>query len=125
MTSNSHKQAAIDFLTLVAAGKVSEAYDEHVGPGFRHHNPFFRGDAASLREAMQANAKKNPDKVFQIKLALEDDDRVATVSQVRQNPHDRGAVVVHVFRFKGDRITELWDVGQAIPEQMINENGML
>ena len=57
-------------------------------------------------------------------LALEDGDRVATVSHVRQNPQDRGGVVVHVFRFEGKRIAELWDVGQAIPEQMVNENGM-
>ena len=124
MTGNSHKEAAIDFMTLVAAGQVSEAYDKHVGPGFRHHNPHFRGDAASLREGMQANAKKNPDKVFQIKIALEDGDRVATVSHVRQNPRDRGDVVVHVFRFERERIAELWDVGQPIPEQMVNENGM-
>jgi predicted SnoaL-like aldol condensation-catalyzing enzyme len=124
MTSHSNKLAAIDFMTLVAAGKVSEAYDTHVGPGFRHHNPHSRGDAVSLREAMQANAKKNPDKMFQIKIALADGDRVATVSHVRQNPHDRGGVVVHVFRFDGERIAELWDVGQSIPEKMVNENGM-
>jgi predicted SnoaL-like aldol condensation-catalyzing enzyme len=43
---------------------------------------------------------------------------------VRQNPHDRGGVVVHVFRFDGERIAELWDVGQSIPEKMVNENGM-
>ena len=75
-------------------------------------------------QGLEANAQKNPDKVFQIKLALEDGDRVATLSHVRQNPHDRGGAVVHVFRFEGERIAELWDVGQPIPEQMVNENGM-
>lgn len=124
MPSNSRKQAAIDFMSLVAAGKVSEAYDKYVGTGFRHHNPHFRGDAASLKDAMEANAKRNPDKVFEIKLALEDGDRVATVSHVRQNPRDRGGAVVHVFRFEGQRIAELWDIGQPLPQQMVNENGM-
>ena len=124
MTGKSHKQAAIDFMTLVAAGQVSEAYEKHVGPGFRHHNPHFRGDAASLREGMQASAQKTPDKVFHVKLALRDGDHVVIVSHVRQSPHDRGAAVVHVFRFDGERIVELWDVGQPIPEQMVNENGM-
>jgi predicted SnoaL-like aldol condensation-catalyzing enzyme len=108
----------------VASGKVSEAYNRHVAAGFRHHNPYFRGDAASLKEAMQANATKNPDKVFEVQRALQDGDEVAVHSRVRQHPDDRGGAVVHVFRFEGNRIAELWDIGQAIPEDSINENGM-
>jgi len=60
MTRRSLKDSAIEFLTLAASGKVSEAYERHVAAGFRHHNPHFRGDAASLKEAMLANAAQNP-----------------------------------------------------------------
>ena len=28
------------------------------------------------------------------------------------------------FRFQGDRIVELWDLGQPVPEKSPNENGM-
>lgn len=35
-----------------------------------------------------------------------------------------GAAVVHIFRFDDDRIVELWDIGQAVPEASVNENGM-
>jgi hypothetical protein len=35
------------------------------GPDFRHHNPYFRGDAESLMAAMEENARKNPDKLDQ------------------------------------------------------------
>lgn len=119
-----HKDAAIDFLTLAASGRVREAYDKHVGPAFRHHNPFFRGDAASLMEAMQENATKNPDKVLDVHAAIEEGDRVAVFSHVRQNPQDRGVAVVHLFRFENGRIVELWDVGQPVPEQRVNENGI-
>ena len=45
MTSQSRKEAAIEFLKLAASGKLEEAYGRHVGAGFRHHNPYFRGDA--------------------------------------------------------------------------------
>ena len=38
-----HTSAAIEFLTLVAAGRVREAFERHVATDFRHHNPFFRG----------------------------------------------------------------------------------
>lgn len=120
----SHKDAAVEFLNLVASGKVREAYEKHVDADFRHHNPFFRGDAASLMEGMEQNAAKSPNKVLEIQSAIEEGDRVAVFSRVRQQPKDRGGAVVHIFRFENDRIVELWDVGQAVPEQSVNENGM-
>jgi predicted SnoaL-like aldol condensation-catalyzing enzyme len=108
----------------VAAGKVSEAYERHVGTGFRHHNPFFRGDATSLKEAMQMNATKNPNKILEIQRVLQDGDQVAVFSRVRQRPGELGGAVVHIFRFEGNRIAEFWDIGQAVPEDSVNENGM-
>jgi hypothetical protein len=45
---------------------VREAYRAHVRPGFRHHNPFFRGDAEVLMTAMEENAVKNPDKALEV-----------------------------------------------------------
>jgi predicted SnoaL-like aldol condensation-catalyzing enzyme len=118
------KDAALSFLRLVASGKVRDAYREHVGAGFRHHNPFFRGDAESLMAAMEENAASNPNKVLEVQRALEDGDFVAVHSRVRQKPDAPGAAVVHIFRFQGDRIVELWDVGQPVPENAANENGM-
>jgi hypothetical protein len=56
MSNQILKDMAVEFLTLVASGKVSDAYERYVRDGFRHHNPYFQGDAASLREAMQMNA---------------------------------------------------------------------
>jgi len=41
-----------------------------------------------------------------------------------QNARDRGAAVVHIFRFEDDRIVELWDLGQAIPQDSPNRHGM-
>jgi len=124
MATQSHKDAAIEFLTLVASGKVRQAFQRHVGPEFRHHNPFFRGDAASLMEAMEQNATKNPDKILEVQRALQDSEQVAVFSRVRQNPGDLGGAVAHIFRFDGDRIVEFWDIGQAVPENSVNENGM-
>jgi predicted SnoaL-like aldol condensation-catalyzing enzyme len=49
---------------------------------------------------------------------------MATWSHVRQNPDDPGAALVHIFRFEGDRIVELWDIAQAIPADSPNKNGM-
>lgn len=118
------KEVAVSFLRLVASGKVREAYNAYVGLGFRHHNPFFRSGADALRAAMEENAKKNSNKVLEIQRVLADGPFVAVHSRVRQNPDDRGGAAVHIFRVENDRIVEFWDIGQAVPEAVANEDGM-
>ncbi|MFT4415481.1 nuclear transport factor 2 family protein [Fredinandcohnia humi] len=118
------KEKAVSFLQMVATGKVREAYQSYIGPSFRHHNPYFRGDANSLMLAMEENAIKNPQKILEVKLAIQEGNTVAVHSHVRQNPDDLGGAVVHIFRFQDDKIVELWDIGQPIPEDSPNENGI-
>ena len=124
MGDSTQKAAAVEFLTLVVSGKVREAYRRHVGPGFKHHNPHFRGDAASLMAAMEQNEAQSPNKVLEVQLVLEEGDRVVVFSHVRQAVGDSGAAVVHIFRFDGGRVVELWDVGQPVPDPVVNEHGM-
>ena len=122
--TSSQKEAATTFLRMVAAGEVREAYARFAGRGFRHHNPWFRGDADSLMQGMADNALANPDKRLEVKMAIGEGDRVAVLSHVRPQPQQRGVAVVHIFRFEHGRIVELWDVGQAISEDAVNELGM-
>ena len=118
------KAAATDFLRKAAAGKASEAFALYASPTFRHHNPYFRSDADSLMSAMAENARRNPGKALEIQHTLLDGNLVAVHSRIRQNPDDRGAAVVHLFRFEHGLIAELWDIGQPVPEEMENEYGM-
>jgi len=122
--ADSNKNAAVSFLKMVASGKVQEAYSKFVGEGFRHHNPFFEGSAESLQAGMQANALQNPDKVMEVKRVIAEGELVAVHSHVQQKPGDRGAVVVHIFRFENGHIVELWDLGQPVPEESPNQFGM-
>jgi predicted SnoaL-like aldol condensation-catalyzing enzyme len=121
---HSHKDAAISFMRLVGSGKVREAYDRHVGASFHHHNAYYRGDRESLLRAMEENAARNPNKGLEVKHALQEGSYVVVHSHIRQHPQDRGAAVVHIFRFENDRIAELWDVGQPITPESPNEHGM-
>ena len=114
----------MEFLRLVARGKVHEAYSKHVGKDFRHHNAFFRGDAESLMVGMEENALKFPNKTLEILRALEDGDLVAVHSRVKLNASDAGVALVHIFRFQGDRIAEMWDIGQPVPDDSPNQYGM-
>jgi predicted SnoaL-like aldol condensation-catalyzing enzyme len=115
---------AASFLRDCCEGRVAEAYDRYVAPDFRHHNAWFRGDAAALREGMAQNAAQFPGKSIRFVRTVEDGADVAVYSHVQHVPGERGFGVAHFFRFEGERIAELWDIGQAVPEQVVNEYGM-
>ena len=123
-SATSLKPAALGFLRLVAAGNAREAYRRYVAPDFRHLKPFFRGDQESLMLGMEENAARNPNMDLEIQWALQDGDLIAVHSRVRPNPDEPGMAVVHIFRFEGNLIAELWDVGQAVPADSPNEHGM-
>jgi predicted SnoaL-like aldol condensation-catalyzing enzyme len=123
-TSSNIKEAAISFLQLAAAGNIDEAYDKFVAPDFRHHNPYFAGDAASLKAGMRDNALKNPGKILEVQRAIEEGAMVAVHSRIQMASGALTLAVVHIFRFEEGKIAELWDVGQAQPEQMVNQLGM-
>jgi predicted SnoaL-like aldol condensation-catalyzing enzyme len=118
------KEVAIEFLRMVATGRVEAAYARFAAADFRHHNPWFRGDAAALAAGMAENAAKFPDKRLEVKQVLQEGGRVAVLSHVRHTPDEPGFAVVHIFRFEDGRIAELWDLAQAVPADMANENGM-
>ena len=124
MMANQNRDAAISFLKMASSGDVREAYSKFVGPGFRHHNPFFEGSAETLMKAMEENARDNPGKTLDVKRAIAEDDLVAVHSYVRLRADQPGAAVVHLFRFEDGRIVELWDVGQGVPEDSPNQFGM-
>lgn len=123
-TTTSHKTAAQSFLKLAASGDVRRAFSMYTGDGFRHHNPHFPETAEALIAAMEESARQNPEKTIEFKRLLEEDDQVCVLSHVRMKPGDRGVAVVHIFRFEHDRIAELWDVAQPIPERLANADGM-
>ena len=118
------KQAATEFLRLASSGHVRDAYHRYISPDFRHHNPFFAGDAGSLMRAMEENAAQNPDKVLEVQHVLEDGTFVAVHSKVTLKPGQGSVALVHIFRFEHDLVTELWDIGQPEPEQSPNQHGM-
>ncbi|WP_339253698.1 nuclear transport factor 2 family protein [Sporosarcina sp. FSL W8-0480] len=118
------REKAVNFLQLVVAGKIEEAYEKYVSPELRHHNPYFPGDAESLKQAMKENDDMSPNKTLEVKQAIEEGNRVMVFSHIKQKPEDLGAAVVHIFRFEAGKIVEMWDVGQAVPEDSPNENGI-
>jgi predicted SnoaL-like aldol condensation-catalyzing enzyme len=119
------KDQAIDFLRMASSGKIRDAYRKYIADDFVHHNGHFKGDRESLMKAMEENHIQNPHKILDVKHALKDGDLVAIHSHVRMNPDDnRGVALVHIFRFQNGRVVELWDLGEPVPAETVNENGM-
>jgi predicted SnoaL-like aldol condensation-catalyzing enzyme len=119
----SNKQRAIDFLELVIAGHIDEAYEKYVDLGGKHHNVYFAAGFLALREAMKKNEAGMPNKQFVVKHAIADGDLVAVHSHLKFKADDPGMIVVHLMRFANGKIVELWDVGQAIPLEQPNADG--
>ena len=120
---NTNKKRAKDFLLLAARGDSREAFKRYVGDDFIHHNAYFKGDGHTLMVAMEEAAKEQPNKVFEVLRELEDGDLVSIHSRIIPQDSPEMAVI-HIFKFKEDKIVELWDFGQAVPDTVVNENGM-
>lgn len=119
-----NKQAAIAFMQLASAGRVEEAYANHVARGFRYHNPWFAAGAEALAKGMADNARENPQKSFEVKHVIGEGDLVAVHSHVRMKPGHPGYALTHICRFEQGRIAELWDVGMEIPADVVNTDGV-
>ncbi len=121
----SHRDIAISFLQMVVSGQIRSAYNKYISPDFYHHNAYFKGDRESLLIAMEKAHKQFPNKIFKVQRTFGDKDLVAVHSSMQLKPDMQPIAVVHMFRFENDLIIEEWEVGQEVPKDMPNENGML
>ena len=117
------RKATAELFLMLACSDVARAYRELTSPNFRHHNVWFPADAESLRQGMEDNLRLHPGKKIEIKQSVEEGDRVAVMSHVTFGPTDRGYALAHFFRFEGERIAEVWDLAQEIPEHSPNTAG--
>lgn len=118
-----YKDTAVDFLTLVVAGRIDEAYQKYVDMQGRHHNVYYPSDFTSLKQGMMENHSQFPTKQINVKHIIAEDSLVAVHSNIVMSPGETGVAVVHLFRFDGGRIVEMWDIGQSIPTDSPNQAG--
>ncbi len=118
------RETAVAFLKLAASGKVSEAFAQYISADFRHHNPYFPGDATSLKAGMLQAHEKFPNTTLEVQHTFAEGDLVAVHSRVKHSTDTPEISVVHIFRFEQRRIAEMWDVGIEAPKDSPNENGL-
>ena len=116
-----NKKIVRGFLEAVTQGKFNEAYENYVDMGGKHHNVYYASDFATLRKGMEENHAQFPDKEFDIKMVVEEKDRVITFSNVRFG--GKNISVMHAFRIDLGKIVEMWDCAQIIPTDSPNKEG--
>jgi predicted SnoaL-like aldol condensation-catalyzing enzyme len=102
-------EIAHNFLHMIVAGKVEEVYSTYISSDFRHHNQYTPGDTQSLKQGMIENHENFPTKEYTLHQTIAQDDKVLVHGLMKLNDNLQVAVV-HIFRFEGDKIAELWDV---------------
>ena len=118
-----HKEIAVDFLQLVVAGSINEAYDNYVNIHGKHHNVYYSAEFASLKHGMIENHAQFPNKRLMVKNVLGDGNLVAVHSNIILKPGEPGMTTVHIFRFDRGKIIEMWDISQTIPSDSPNRLG--
>jgi predicted SnoaL-like aldol condensation-catalyzing enzyme len=117
------RQTAVEFLQLVVSGRIDAAYEKYVDMQGKHHNVYFAAGLPALKRAMIENHAQFPNKQLTVKNVIGDGNLVAVHSRLVFAAGEKEMVVVHLFRFSGDRIVEMWDCGQRVPEDMPNRDG--
>jgi predicted SnoaL-like aldol condensation-catalyzing enzyme len=123
MQPTKNKQSAKDFLELVIAGQIDEAYEKYADLSGKHHNTFTPAGFQALREGMKEAHVKFPNKQFIIQHIVGEDELVAVHSHLILEENKTDLAVLHLFRFKDERIVELWDLSQALSSDSPNKDG--
>ena len=100
------------------------AADRYVAESYVQHNPTVADGRRALVETFAKIFDKNPQAHSQIIRSAVDCDLVYVHLHSTANPADRGRAIVNIYRVNGGKITEHWDVIQAVPEQSTNINTM-
>ncbi|WP_315761447.1 nuclear transport factor 2 family protein [Sphingomonas sp. Y38-1Y] len=102
---------------------VKTAFERHVAPDYIQHNPGIPDGRAAAVAAL-APMFAQGGREFRIKRILVDGDMAAIHVHAIPTPGSRGAAVFDLYRLKGGRIVEHWDVIQPIPETSKNAHPM-
>ena len=126
------KDIAVEFLSLIGSGKPKDGL-LFFDPECKTHNPYTAGGMEELTDAMIAVQKQAAEGIIKgskadfkliIRQVIADGDVVAVHTQISSSkPSEGGLRQVHLFRFRGDKIVEYWDITQMVPENAPNAAG--
>ncbi len=123
-----NKAVVRQYFKYIMSGKPKEAI-VLFAPGARHHNPYLppgmEAVLSSMAEAQRGDTTLPSDGVFKIADAIAEGNSVVVYTTlVSASDKSKGMRQVHIFKLKGGKIAEYWDVTQAAPEGAPNAPNM-
>ncbi|NEB04144.1 SnoaL-like polyketide cyclase [Streptomyces sp. SID13726] len=119
-----NKKLVTAFVEQYLVKKDLSAIDTYVGPEYHQHNPYIPDGVAGAKAGLGAYFAQFPQLVATPKRVIAEGDLVAVHLHTVNVPGERGQAVVDLFRVRGGRIVEHWDVVQDVPETSANNNTM-
>ncbi|MGW1718269.1 nuclear transport factor 2 family protein [Streptomyces sp. NPDC002156] len=104
--------------------KDLSALNVYWGSEYHQHNPGIADGVAGVREGLGAYFRAFPELAVSRKRVVAEGDLVAVHSHYVSAPGERGQAVVDLFRVRGGKIVEHWDVLQDVPATSANDNTM-
>ncbi|WP_371661655.1 ester cyclase [Streptomyces sp. NBC_00280] len=104
--------------------KDLSALDRYWGTEYHQHNPDIADGVAGAREGLGGYFRAFPELAVSRKRVVAEGDLVAVHSHYVNAPGERGQAVVDLFRVRGGKIVEHWDVLQDVPATSANDNTM-
>ncbi|MFI6932850.1 ester cyclase [Streptomyces sp. NPDC050287] len=118
------KAVAVQLLKGVFERGDTSVVDRFVRPDCIQHNPLAPDGAEALKYFGALQRQQYPDLAYDIKRVISEGDLVLVHSNIVLTPGTRGVAAFDIFRFQGGKISEHWDVLQAVPATTANGNDM-
>lgn len=120
-TEEANRRMIASMINLAWNGEqVALALNLYADQNYVQHNPYISDGVKPLTD--RANAGKLPQRCYDLKFVLAQNDLVWVYSEVTET--DGVNAVVDMFRVRDGKMVEHWDVSQAVPDDMPHENGM-
>lgn len=123
LTAYDKKLVTKAFEQLIVRKDLS-ALDRYWGAEYHQHNPNIADGVAGARAGLGGYFEAFPQLKVTPKRVIAEGDLVAVHSHYVNAPGERGQAVVDLFRVRGGKIVEHWDVLQDVPATAANDNGM-
>ncbi|MFG2553287.1 nuclear transport factor 2 family protein [Streptomyces sp. NPDC048581] len=119
-----NKKLVVEAFDQLLVRKDLSAVDRFWGTEYHQHNPNIADGVAGVKSGLGAYFKAFPQLKVTPKRVIAEGDLVAVHSHYVNAPGERGQAIVDLFRVRGGKIVEHWDVIQDVPATSANDNGM-
>ncbi|MEU2288040.1 nuclear transport factor 2 family protein [Streptomyces sp. NPDC013178] len=124
LLTEDNKKLVVKAFDELIVGKDVSAIDRYFGPEYKEHSANSTDGVAGVKAALGGFFTAYPQLEVQPKRVIAEGDLVAVHSHYIPAPGERGLAIVDLFRVRGGKIVEHWDVIQNVPATSANDNTM-